>query len=146
MNQQSTQRPESLPFRVSINATRGLNIILSDRGIKNERPCSLFVTLEQAEQFTADLEAALSNGHYTCLDHCVLCGKPFTRTDDVCMLTDNREAHRKRKSQHGQKRRDRNKPCCEKTIYADKKTGGKENDKSNRSLPTICAGWRIAAA
>ena len=95
MNQQSTQRPESLPFRVSINATRGLNIILSDRGIKNERPCSLFVTLEQAEQFIGNLEATLSNGHYTCLDHCFLCGKPFTRTDDVCMLTDNREAHRK---------------------------------------------------
>ena len=95
MYQQSTKRPEPLPFRVSINTTKGLNIILSNRGIKNERPCSLFVTPEQAEQFTADLEAALSNGHYTCLDHCFLCGKPFIRTDDVCMLTKNREAHRK---------------------------------------------------
>ena len=95
MYQQSTKRPEPLPFRVSINTTKGLNIILSNRGIKNERPCSLFVTPEQAEQFTADLEAALSNGHYTCLDHCFLCGKPFIRTEDVCMLTKNREAHRK---------------------------------------------------
>ena len=29
--------------------------------------------LEQAEQFAADLETALSREYYTCLDHCFLC-------------------------------------------------------------------------
>ena len=95
MNQQLTQRPEPLPFRVIISRIRGLNIILSNRRIENERTYSHFVTLEQAEEFAANLETALSSVYYTCLDHCFLCGQPFTRTEDVCVLTNNREAHLK---------------------------------------------------
>ena len=56
MNQQRTQRPEPLPFRVIISKIRGLNIILSNRRIENERTYSHFVTLEQAEEFAANLE------------------------------------------------------------------------------------------
>lgn len=93
MNQQLNQRPEPLAFRVLISKTKELNIILSNKKIENERTYSHFVTLEQAEQFAADLETTLSTGHYTCLDRCFLCGKPFIRTDDVCMLTNDREAH-----------------------------------------------------
>ena len=95
MNQQLTQRPEPLAFRVLISTSRGLNIILSNKRIENERTYSHFVTLEQAEQFAADLEAALSSEDYTCLDRCFLCGHPFTRTEDVCVLTNDREAHQK---------------------------------------------------
>ena len=87
MNQQLTQRPEPLAFRVIISTSRGLNIILSNKRIENERTYSHFVTLEQAEQFAADLEAALSSEYYTRLDRCFLCGQPFTRTEDVCVLT-----------------------------------------------------------
>ena len=69
MNQQLTQRPEPLAFRVIISTSRGLNIILSNRRIENERTYSHFVTPEQAEQFAADLEAALSSEYYRHDDH-----------------------------------------------------------------------------
>ena len=44
-----------------ISTSIGLNIILSNRRIENGRTYSHLVTLEQAEQFAADLEAALSS-------------------------------------------------------------------------------------
>ena len=123
MNQQLNQRPEPLAFRVLISKTKELNIILSNRRIENERTYSHFVTLEQAEEFAANLEAALSSKYYTRLDRCFLCGQPFTRTEEVCVLTHDdclRIIHEIReKAEMVRSAEIGTCFCCEKTVYVD---------------------------
>ena len=84
-----------VPYRVLVTTDKGMNIILSNKSLENERTYSHFVRAQEAERFADILETLLDKAEYTKLDRCFICGNPFFKEDDICRLINGTEAHNK---------------------------------------------------
>lgn len=87
--------PSTVPYRVGVSLEKHIIITISDRRPEQERTYAHFVSVSDAERFADILEATLGKGHYAEIGCCPLCGKPFFRQEEFCILTNDARAHQK---------------------------------------------------